>query len=85
MLIEDNNRSSQLALCLRSAPQFKLSDPDSRAIILHQVKTIRTHWDVICDEAKLSETDRAQLYGRQFLNQFAFYDTPEEIRSAGQL
>jgi serine/threonine-protein kinase HipA len=85
MLIEDNNRSSQLALCLRSAPQFKLSDLDARAIILQQVNTIRTQWDVICDEAKLSKADRALLYGRQFLNPFAFYDAPAEIRSAGQL
>jgi serine/threonine-protein kinase HipA len=85
MLIKDDNRSSQLALCLQSAPQFKLSDPDARAIILQQVNTIRAHWDVICDEAKLPKADRAQLYGRQFLNPFAFNDAPREIRSAGQL
>jgi serine/threonine-protein kinase HipA len=85
MLIKDNNRSSQLALCLQSAPQFKLSDQQARAIILQQVNTIRAHWDGICDEAKLSATDRAQLYGRQFLNPFAFHDAPEEIRLAGQL
>ena len=85
MLIEDNNNRSQLALCLQAAPQFLLSDQEARAIILQQVNTIRGHWDGICDEAKLSAADRAQLYGRQFLNPFAFYDAPEEIRSAGQL
>jgi serine/threonine-protein kinase HipA len=85
MRIVGNNNRSQLALCLDAAPQFLLSDQDARAIILQQVNTIRARWDGVCDEAKLSATDRAQLYGRQFLNPFAFYDSPEEIRSAGQL
>ncbi len=54
-------------------------------MILEQVNTIRAHWVGICDEAELSVTDRALLYGRQFLNPYAFYDAPQEIRSAGQL
>ena len=85
MLIEGDNNRSQLALCLQSSPQLKLFYSDARAIILQQVNTRRAHWDAICDEAKLSKADRALLYGRQFLNPFAFYDAPEEIRSAGQL
>ena len=85
MRIVGNNNRSQLVLCLEAAPQFLLSDQDARAIILQQVNTIRARWDGICDEAKLSATDRAQLYGRQFLNPFAFYDSPEEIKSAGRL
>lgn len=52
---------------------------------LEQGNTIRAHWKGICDEAKLSATDRVLLYGRQFLNPFAFYEAPEEIRSAGKL
>jgi serine/threonine-protein kinase HipA len=85
MRIIGNNNKSQLGLCLQATPQFLLSDQEARAIILHQVNTIRAHWDGICDEAKLSAADRALLYGRQFLNPFAFYDAPQEIRSAGQL
>jgi serine/threonine-protein kinase HipA len=85
MRIDGNNNKSQLALCLQSAPQFLLSEQEARAIILQQVNTIRAHWDGICDEAKLSRVDRALLYGRQFLNPFAFHDAPQEIRSAGQL
>jgi serine/threonine-protein kinase HipA len=83
-IIGTDNRS-QLALCLQAAPNFLLSDQEARAIILQQVKTIRTHWDAVCDEAKLSTTDRGLLHGRQFLNPFAFYDAPEEIKSAGRL
>ncbi len=83
-IIGTSNRS-QLALCLRVAPQFLLSDREAQAIILHQVDTIRTHWHAVCAEANLTATDRAFLFGRQFLNPFAFYDAPEEIRAAGQL
>ena len=32
------------------------------------------YWDAICDEASLSATDRAFLWGRQFLNPYAFED-----------
>ncbi len=85
MRIIGNNNKSQLGLCLRATPQYLLSDQEARAIILQQVNPIRAHWEVICDEAKLSTTDRAFLYERQFLNPFAFYDAPQEIRSAGQL
>jgi serine/threonine-protein kinase HipA len=84
MLIEGNENRSQLGLCLKSAPQFQLTEANARAIILRQVDTIRAHWDGICNEANLSAADRALLYGRQFLNPFAFYDAPEEIRIAGQ-
>jgi serine/threonine-protein kinase HipA len=31
-------------------------------------------WNGVCDEADLSEVDRACLWGRQFLNPFAFDD-----------
>jgi len=66
MRIFGNNNASQLALCLKAAPQFLLSDQEATTIILEQVNTIRAHWDDICDEAKLSAADRALLYGRHF-------------------
>ena len=58
MRILGNENRSQL-LCTKAAPQFLLSDQEARAIILEQVKSIRTRWDAICDEARLSVTDRA--------------------------
>jgi len=85
MRIVGNNNRSQLGLCLQAAPQFLISEPEARVIILRQVKAIRANWEGVCGEAKLTEADRALMYGRQFLNPFAFYDAPEEIRSAGQL
>ncbi|MGI4827630.1 MAG: type II toxin-antitoxin system HipA family toxin [Janthinobacterium lividum] len=76
---------SRLTLCLQVAPQYLLSQEDAKAMILHQVNVIRTHWEAVCDEGALTPVDRAYLWGRQFLNPFAFYDAPEEIRRAGQL
>ena len=79
-----NNRS-QLSPCIEASTLFHLSIQEAIAIILTQVNAVRTHWDRICDEANLSAVDHAPLYGRQFLNPFAFYDAPQKIRSAGQL
>ena len=52
-------------------------------IVPQQANTIRTHWDDVCDKARVPTADRGILYGRQFLNPFAFYDAPEEIKSYG--
>src|ERR1700722_11085352 len=76
---------SQLALCLQAAPRYLLSEEEAKAIILQQVNAIRTYWETVCDEGALTPVDRASLWGRQFLNPFAFYDAPEEIKTAGQL
>ena len=38
----------------------------------HQKHIIETNWQSICDEAALSEVDQKLLWGRQFLNPFAF-------------
>jgi serine/threonine-protein kinase HipA len=85
MRIRGTFNRSQLTLCLQVAPQYLLSEEEAKAIILQQVKAIRTHWKAICDEGALTHVDRAYLWGRQFLNPFAFYDAPEDVRAAGQL
>ena len=71
MLITANKRLSQLTLCMEAAPQFLLSADRARPIIASQLEIIRINWDPVCDEAGLTEVDRAFLWGRQFLNPFA--------------
>ncbi len=39
-----------------------------------QIYAIGENWSSVCEEAELTETDRALLWGRQFLNSFAFDD-----------
>jgi serine/threonine-protein kinase HipA len=71
MLITDHRRMSQLTLCAEAAPQFFLTTDRARAIIAAQLAVIRAAWPSVCDEAGLSEVNRAFLWGRQFLNPFA--------------
>lgn len=80
MLIHDRNRMSQLSVCLAAAPNFLLDVETAKRIVKHQVQTIRSHWTSVCDEAELTEADRQLFWHRQFLNPFAFYDAPPEIR-----
>ncbi len=72
MLIAGDARQSQLAACLAAAPQFLLSEAEALEIIENQVHAISEHWAGACDLAKLSDIDRKLLWGRQFLNGYAF-------------
>lgn len=71
MLITNNKRLSQLTLSMQAAPQFLLNVDRAHAIITLQLANIRANWNQVCDEAGLTEVDRAFLWGRQFLNSFA--------------
>ncbi len=80
MLIHDGDRSSQLVTCISSATSFLLAREEAIAIINHQVNVIEHEWQAVCDEANLSEVDRALFWRRQFLNPFAFLNAPEGVR-----
>jgi serine/threonine-protein kinase HipA len=79
MLIRGAERSSQIATCVAAAPSFFLSPPDAMSIINHQVSTIEHQWQLTCDEAALSDVDRALFWRRQFLNPFAFFNAPPGV------
>ncbi len=79
MLIHDGDRSSQIATCIAAAPSFLLGTEDAIAIVNHQVSMIANEWQSICNEASLSEVDRALFWRRQFLNPFAFLNAPEGV------
>lgn len=78
MLIVGNNRLSQLTVCLDAASHFQLGRERATEIVRAQIAAIRANWDQVCEEAALSEVDRAFLWGRQFLNPFALQDFPED-------
>ncbi|RDB41787.1 type II toxin-antitoxin system HipA family toxin [Halomonas sp. DQ26W] len=71
MLLHGQERRSQLVHCLAAAEQLGLTQTQAKAIIDHQLATIRGQWDSVCDEAEFSPVGRAFLWGRQFLNPFA--------------
>lgn len=79
MLIDGEQRLSQLGLCLDAAPNFLLSRDEATAIAAGQIGTIRDHWDVVCQEAALSAVDKQLFWRRQFLNPFAFEGAPKVL------
>jgi len=84
MLIMGEQKASQLSLCIKAAPLFLLSGEQAVGLIANQVKTIKKFWSEVCDAASLGEVDRNFLWGRQFLNAYAFIDAPEEVTALAQ-
>lgn len=72
MAVIGQDRRSLLENCRLSAPSFLLSEKDARTIINEQAGAIIANWGQVCDEAELAEVDRAFLWRRQFLNDYAF-------------
>lgn len=78
MLILGVQNDSQIALCLEAAHLFLLSRDDAKAIVQAQIEGIKTNWDSVCQEAKISQVDRNVLATRQVLNPFAFENMDED-------
>ena len=72
MLIVDRNRRSTLATCLLAADQFLLNLEEADEIIKNQLIILRTEWDAVCNEARLSGLDRYRFWGRMFYNPSIF-------------
>lgn len=85
MLISGNDRMSRIASCLHAAPQFHLSGPVARAIVESQLRCMGEHWSALCHDAGLGRIDQHLLWGRQFLNPYAFTGLEGDADSLGQL
>lgn len=72
MLIAGDNRASRVATCIDAAHHFLLPQNKAIEIVESQLRCIDENWASICDEAKLSMTERNFFWGRQFLNPYAF-------------
>jgi len=71
MFISGGNNLSQLKSCMKSAHNFLVSEEEARSIFECQIDTITRHWNSICEEAELNETDKRLLWGRAFLNPYS--------------
>ncbi|MBN8870255.1 MAG: type II toxin-antitoxin system HipA family toxin [Solirubrobacterales bacterium] len=71
---EDGFRLSQIAGCVERAGQWQLSDSEARAIVDHQVATIREEFDQVADMAGATEVERRNFRERQFLNPNTLFD-----------
>jgi serine/threonine-protein kinase HipA len=74
MLISADDRLSRISVCLDASENFHLSTEEARRIVLEQITCIGENWKPVCDEANLGGTERNMMWGRQFLNPFAFTD-----------
>jgi serine/threonine-protein kinase HipA len=71
MLISGEDRMSRISSCLAAAHHFLLSTEEALQIARQQAEVIATHWNAVCEEARLTKTDRKLLGTRQFLNPFS--------------
>jgi serine/threonine-protein kinase HipA len=65
-------RLSNLAGAVRQAAAYRLEETRAREIVEHQIQAIEESWEETCDRARLTPTQRAELWGRQFFNPYAF-------------
>ncbi|WP_308363968.1 MULTISPECIES: type II toxin-antitoxin system HipA family toxin [unclassified Microbulbifer] len=72
MEISGGNRMSCRSACVEAAAHFQLEPAAAAAVFNDMVGVIEGAWKAVCDEAELGEVDRKLLWGRQFLNPFAF-------------
>ena len=72
MLISGSDNLSHIKTCLKTAHNFHLSEDDVYEIFETQKEIIEKHWDDVCEEAQLSEVEKRNLWGRQFLNPYVF-------------
>lgn len=75
MLITGEDRLSRISSCLDAAHHFLLSREEAQQIVHAQAAGIAEHWDAVCREARISQTDRKLLASRQFLNPFSVEGT----------
>ncbi len=80
MLITGDNRMSRIMSCVEGAAAFQLGAEEALSIARGQIEVIAGNWQAVCDEAGLSEVDRAVLRGRQFLNAYALEGAPTGLR-----
>ncbi len=74
MLISGQDRMSRVSSCINAASHFLLSREKAITIVEHQLIGIIESWNCVCEEAELVPADRVLLWGRQFLNPYAFED-----------
>jgi serine/threonine-protein kinase HipA len=79
MLIVGDDRMSRISSCIIAAPHFLLSREESITMVDGLLRSIIKNWNSVCEEAMLVPVDRALLWGRQFLNPYAFEDLDDDV------
>lgn len=85
MLISGDDNMSRISSCLRAASNFLLSQEEAIAIVEAQIQSMIKNWHSVCDTAQLNEADRSLLWGRQFLNPYAYEDLEGDAKLLREL
>jgi serine/threonine-protein kinase HipA len=73
-ITRDRANTSQLRLARAVAADFGLTPRQAEEAIEEILAVIRGEWDLACDEATLTQTERAALWEREILNPYIFYE-----------
>lgn len=65
-------RTSRFVTCVEAAADYGLTSAQAQDIVDRQVATIREQWAEVVDLVELSAVDTRAMFGRQFLNPYAF-------------
>lgn len=60
-----------MAGAVATAPTYLLAPADAREIVDRQIHVIESQWPEVCDLARMTATERAYFWRRQFLNPYA--------------
>jgi serine/threonine-protein kinase HipA len=72
-IARDGRRESRFATCIDAAEIYHLTKAQAADIIERQVSVITEQWDAAADQARLTDADREQMWGRQILNPAVHY------------
>jgi serine/threonine-protein kinase HipA len=61
-------RRANIAALITAASIYHLDEGEAEEIVGTQVAVIRDEWDAVCDEARLTASERASFFEHQFLN-----------------
>jgi serine/threonine-protein kinase HipA len=85
MLINgEMNNLSTLQNVISISNKFLLSCDEANSIVQTQIKIIETHWDELCDQAKLAERDKETLWRNVVLSDFCFIGERPSLNSKPQ-
>jgi len=85
MLISGQERASQIVTCLQAAPLFLLSKKEAIDLVEAQIVSIGEQWQAVSEVAELNVTDKSLLWGRMFLNPYAFYGLDDKAKHLSEM
>lgn len=67
---DEGGNLSRLVTCVEASEIYQLTRAEARELIDHQLGVIHNDWNAAADEARLTNSERDGLWGRQILNPF---------------